>query len=194
MADDAGDFLELMRRVREGDGRAAHELHQRYGPRLFNAVRRRLHQPLRSRFDSADFVQSVWKVFFTTARNCTFDTPQALISYLETVASRKVAGAYRRVTQTAKDPIYRQRPLDHRPLDSDAPSPNHLISADPTPSQEAVAKERWERLLRGQSLAVQGVLTLRRKGFTLDEIAEALGVTPKTVQRALRYLEDRPDA
>jgi RNA polymerase sigma-70 factor (ECF subfamily) len=190
MADDSREFRELMGRVRAGDGRAACELERRFGRHIYRVVRRRLRQPLRSRFDSIDFVQSVWAAFYTAAaRTCTFDTPQALISYLETIASRKVAGAYRDSSRTARDQI----PLDKRPLDSDAPSPNHLVSADPTPSQEAVANERWERLLRGQSVAVRGMLTLRRQGFTNDQIAGLLGVTPKTVQRVLRRLEDRPN-
>lgn len=193
MADESGEFLELMRRVRAGDDSAAHELYQQYGGHLFRIVRRRLHQPLRSRFDSTDFVQSVWTAFFTAAaRDCTFQTPQALISYLGTIAARKVAGAYRRGTQSDKDRIY-QLPLETPSPDSEDLTPDHMVSADPTPSQEAVAKERWERLLEGQSVAVQGVLTLRRQGFTIDEIAELLGVAPKTVQRVLRRLEDRPN-
>jgi RNA polymerase sigma factor (sigma-70 family) len=193
MADDSGEFLELMRRVRAGDEFAARELYQQYGRHLLRVVRRRLHQPLRSRFDSTDFTQSVWSAFFAASRTYSFDTPQALLRFLEKVASRKVAGAYRG-TQTAKDKIYRQLPLDARPPDSDGPSPNHLASADPTPSQEAVANERWERLLNGQSPARQAMLTLRRQGFTIEEIAKLTGVASRTVQRLLRRLEDRPDA
>jgi RNA polymerase sigma-70 factor (ECF subfamily) len=194
MADDSGEFLDLMRRVRAGDEAAARELYQRYGRHILRVVRRRLRQPLRSRFDSTDFTQSVWKAFFAATQHYTFDTPQALLRYLEKVASRKVAGAYRRGTQTAKDPLYRQLPLDTRSPDGDGPSPNHLASADPTPSQEAVANERWARLLDGQSPAAQAMLTLRRQGFTIDEIANLTGVASKTVQRLLRHLEDRPDA
>ena len=194
MADDSGDFLELMRRVRAGDDHAARELYQQYGRHLLRLVRRRLHQPLRSHFDSADFTQSVWSAFFAASRTCSFDTPQALLRFLEKVASRKVAGAYRRGTQTAKDQSYRNLPLDTRPLDSDSPSPNHLASADPTPSQEAVANERWERLLNSQSPLGQAMLTLRRQGFTIEEIAKLTNVAPKTVQRLLRRLENQPDA
>lgn len=193
MADTPGDFLDLMRRVRERDERAAEELYQKYGCHILKVVRRRLHQPLRTRFDSTDFLQSVWTTFFAdAARAGTFESPKELIGFLVKVAVRKVAGAYRRGLQTAKDQLHRERSLDDRPRDGDDGSlQNFVAGSDPTPSQEAVAHERWQRLLDGQPAVVRHVLILRREGYTNEEIARMMHVTPKTIQRLLRRLKEQ---
>src|SRR5262245_48951943 len=59
-----GRFRDLMRQVNEGSDDAIRELVQVYGPHILRVVRMRLSKHLRSKFDSADFVQSVWAAFF----------------------------------------------------------------------------------------------------------------------------------
>src|SRR5262245_28203038 len=97
MASTQEEFLDLMRRVQEGDEQAAEELYECYRESILREVRRRLHQRLRSRFDSCDFVQSVLKSFFgRVTKTCQFDSPQALVAYLKKMALFKVVDAYRK--------------------------------------------------------------------------------------------------
>ena len=190
MSDPREEFPDLMRRVREGDGEAAQVLYDRYGAQILKVVRRRLHQPLRSRFDSEDFVQSTLTSFFVTAiQNHQFDTPEELAAFLKKMALFKVAGAYRKGRGAAKRDRSRERSL-HEPLEEGGGAPQSFLSADgSTPSQKAVANERWEQLQQGQSPVTRKVLALLREGHTHEEIARILGLHPKTIQRQLRRID-----
>src|SRR5947208_9384089 len=80
-------FLELMQRVQEGDEQAAAELYESYRAHILKVVRRRLHHPLRNRFDSYDFVQSVWLSFYEDGLEKTpFDGPKELAAFLQKMA------------------------------------------------------------------------------------------------------------
>ena len=59
-----GDIRELLARIKNGDEEAARELLSRYESKVRLVVRRQLPRLLRSRFDSIDFLQSVWGSFF----------------------------------------------------------------------------------------------------------------------------------
>ena len=64
MTDENDDFRRLMQRVRDGSEEAVWDLVSVYGEAIRRAVRRVLNRNLRSKFDSLDFVQLVWKSFF----------------------------------------------------------------------------------------------------------------------------------
>ena len=55
------NFRSLICHVREGSEDAAWDLVEQYGEAIRRAVRRALNERLRSKFDSLDFVQLVWK-------------------------------------------------------------------------------------------------------------------------------------
>ena len=93
------DFGTLMAQVQEGCTEAAQKLHEVYGPHILRAVRRRLHQRLRSKYDSLDFVQDVWASFFgDVPQKYTFAQPEDLVAFLSGMAQKKVAAAYANVT------------------------------------------------------------------------------------------------
>src|SRR6478736_4128141 len=58
------EFAALIEQVRAGSQEAAWTLVEKYGRDVQRFVRRTLHQRLRSKFDSLDFVQIVWGSFF----------------------------------------------------------------------------------------------------------------------------------
>src|SRR5262245_41197954 len=70
----------LLERIRAGDEVAARELLARYEAQVRLVVRRQLPKLLRSRFDSLDFLQSVWASFFRrmTAGHERFEDPRYL--------------------------------------------------------------------------------------------------------------------
>src|SRR5262249_14283511 len=64
MVDSQQELRGLMERIRAGSQEAARELCDRYGSHILRVVRRKLDKKLRSKFDSVDFLQSVWTSFF----------------------------------------------------------------------------------------------------------------------------------
>jgi len=191
MASTQEEFLDLMRRVQEGDEQAAEELYESYREHILRVVRRRLHHPLRNRFDSCDFVQSVWTSFFgRVTKTCQFDSPQALVAFLKKMALFKVVDAYRKGTQTARHNCSNERSLNDAPTEGREGAPQaYLAAPTPTPSQEAAAQERWENLTQGKCELDRQILALRREGYTYEEIAARLKLSPKRIQRLLRRLE-----
>jgi RNA polymerase sigma-70 factor (ECF subfamily) len=185
MPDSQDEFATLMHRLEEGSADAARELFERYGPHIRRVVRRKLHQKLRSKFDSLDFVQDVWASFFAaTDRPRRFEQPAALIAFLVRVAHNKVVATFRQRFQTDKYNVNRERSLD-----SAVVGPTDLAAREPSPSQLAVAREQWDRLLKGQPPHYQRILVLLRQGRTHEEIARELDVNERTVRRVIQKLK-----
>lgn len=182
------DFAYLMRLVCDGSDEAARELIDRYGEYVLRAVRRKLHQQLRSRFDSADFVQAVWASFFALPLSkYQFDRSEALVGFLIRVASNKVVEAVRQRLRTQKHNANRERPLEDL---TGHPIPN-LIAREPGPEAVAIAREEWQSLLRDQPEHYREILTALGGGASQQEIATTMGINKSTVQRVIRKLTPR---
>src|SRR5207248_8077069 len=112
----------------------------------------------------------------------TFDTPEALVRFLSRVAFHKVVDEGRRQLGTDKHNLNRERSLEavagpyRRPEEV-------LAGRTPTPSQVAIAEERWQLLLKGQPPEARRVLEVLRQGYSHQEIADELGLYPKLIQR-----------
>lgn len=182
MTESRSPFEELMQRVRDGCPEATKQLVSEYGPHILSVVRRRLHQRLRARFDSFDFVQDVWASFFTSPPpRQEFAQPEDLIAYLVKMARNKVVNEFRQNVQTQKRNLNREHSLDG----SAAHEAACLIGPDPTPSQVFLAEERWQELLAAQPKHYQQILDLRRQGMSPSDIAKAVGMNERTVRRVL---------
>src|SRR5271165_6032471 len=94
-----GDIRELLARIKNGDEEAARELLNRYESKVRLVVRRQLPRLLRSRFDSTDFLQSVWGSFFHRIQTEPNDLNEEenLIAFLAWAARNKVIDEDRRV-------------------------------------------------------------------------------------------------
>jgi RNA polymerase sigma factor (sigma-70 family) len=175
----------LLQRVVAGDQDAAQQLQERYGRYIVMAVRRRLPQQLRSKFDSLDFVQDVWVSFFRTADR-PFESPEHLIAYLVRMARNKVADAQREGEATKRD-ARREEPLATQPVGQER---QRVFDRDGTPSEAAIGRELWDMMMAGQPPAYRKVLMLLRDGRSQIEVAEQLNLNRRTVQRILsRALE-----
>ena len=98
-------------------------------------VRRQLPRLLRSRFDSLDFLQSVWGSFFRRMRTAPteFEDSRHLVAFLARAAKNKVIDEYRR-SASRKHDMHREEPLwvdGHRPKDVPDPidSPSEIAQA-----------------------------------------------------------------
>jgi RNA polymerase sigma factor (sigma-70 family) len=181
------DSDELIARARAGDQAAWEELFRTCYPKVIRVVRRKLDRPMRSLYDSTDFVSDVMKSLAANLDRLDFPSLGSLIAFLAQAAEQKVIDEYRR-RHTLKRDITRERALvaangiDVMPL--------ALASDDPTASQVAQASEIRERLLAGQDESERTVIELRRLGYTNVEIAERTGWNIRKVQRFLKDLHD----
>ena len=184
MSEGPEDFAALMQGIREGSDEAARQLVDRYGPHILRVVRKRLHPKLRSKFDSLDFQQDVWASFFAAQSGKTFDRPEALAAFLAAMARNKVLMAVRQRRQIQKYNVDREQSLDG----SAAFEARGVAGQDPTPSQLAVAQEKWDQLLKGHPPRYQRILMLLRLGHTQVQISQQLGVSERMVRRVIRKL------
>lgn len=182
-ADDR-EFSELLRRVKAGSEDAAWELIDRYGPHVQRVVRRLLNRRLRPQFDSIDFVQAVWASFFQNpAEIHSFESPDGIIGYLAHMARNKVIDENRRRLGTLKHNVDRVFSLEDCPADD-----GDLVDHQPRPSQVAVARERWRRLVDAQPSHYREVIRLRIMGVTDAEIARQLQIDERTVRKIIDRL------
>lgn len=181
------EFTALMRRVRTGCPDAARELVDRYGDLILRVVRRRLNQKLRPKFDSIDFQQDVWASFFAEQPCQTFDRPEALAAFLAKLARNKVLMAVRQRFAIQKNDVNREHSLDG----SAAYQAGAVPGREPTPSQVAVAREEWGRLLERHTPRHRHILDLIRQGYTQQQVAQELGVDERTVRRVVRKVAPR---
>jgi RNA polymerase sigma factor (sigma-70 family) len=181
-----GNIQELLARIKNGDEGAARELLARYESKVRLVVRRQLPRLLRSRFDSLDFLQSVWGSFFFKIQHGPndLDEEQNLITFLAWAARNKVIDEYRRAGTQRQDMKREER------LDGLGDQELALASGD-TPSELAQAHETFDRLRDLLPDEQRVILDLKAAGHTSREIADRLGVSERTVQRLLLSLRDR---
>lgn len=146
------------------------------------AIRRRLSGPLRSKLDSMDIVQSVWADLVANFREpgYQFRDRQHLRAFLLRVAQNRLIDRRRR----------HHRALEHeRPINEEH-SPS-AVSPEPQPGDVAQGHELWDRLNSLCPPQHREILTLRRQGLTLAEIAQRCGLHEGSVRRILYELARR---
>lgn len=183
---DQRQFCELLEQAGAGSEDAAGRLFSLYGDHVLRVVRRMLHQRMRSKVDSQDFLQSVWGSLFTGQTDWNrFETPDQLVAFLATIARNKVVEEFRRRFQTQKHRIDREVRID----DSKKGLREVISTTGPTPSELAIAKETWDRVTAEASPRDREILLMKSKGFTCRDIAKQLGINERTVRRTLKKFE-----
>jgi RNA polymerase sigma factor (sigma-70 family) len=185
--DESRDVRDLLARIQRGDEAAARELLCRYESKVRMVVRRQLPRLLRSRFDSLDFLQSVWGSFFRRMRTSPteFEDSRHLVAFLARAAKNKVIDEYRR-SASRKHDMHREEPLwvdGRRP--KDVPDPID------SPSEIAQAHEIFDQLRELVPEEKRSILEMKAEGLSSKDIGERLGISERTVQRVLEDLRKR---
>jgi RNA polymerase sigma factor (sigma-70 family) len=188
---DDDDLADLIERVKAGDENAIRDLIQQFEGDVRTIVRVRLPQSLRSQFDSMDFVQAVWQSVLTRDGQDLgrFTNARHFRGFLEGVARNKVFEEHRRRTRTRKYSLQREEPLYVRRGDRELP--REVAATDPTASQDAQARDRFEQLVEGRSPQETEVVELRRRGLTYEEIATLTGLSERSVRRIIEAIRQR---
>jgi RNA polymerase sigma-70 factor (ECF subfamily) len=186
MSQPESDFRQAIERVCSGSQEAIWDFIETYGPHIQRVVRRRLHQGLRAKFDSIDFVQMVWASFFgDIKRIAAMSDPEELILYLVNIARNKVIEETRRRMTYERYNVRRERPL----TSSDLTDPQSIRGHD-TPSQHLIAKERLQQMMGScGSMRNRRIVEMRLKGSTYVQIARALGIHERTVRQIVDDME-----
>ena len=169
---DSKRFASLMKELREGADEAAWKLLEEYGPHIKAVVRN----------DSTDFVQSVWASLLRADHD--FVNVKNPRNFILAVARNKVVDEMRKRRQSIKHNVDREIPLD-------SVEESDLGGHSPRPSEWVQAKERWESIMSGQNEVGKEVIRLRIAGHTLEDIAERLDISERTVRRTIKRIVDR---
>ncbi len=181
------ELTEFLRRIQAGDEGAARELLSRFEAEVRLVVRRQLPRLLRSRFDSLDFLQSVWGSFFRRMRTAPteFEDSRHLVAFLARAAKNKVIDEYRRAASRKQD-MHREEPLW-----GDGLRPRDVPDPTDSPSEVAQAHEVYGRLRDLMPEDRRSILEMKAEGLSSKDIGERLGISERTVQRVLEDLRRR---
>lgn len=187
------DFTRLIERFRAGDPAALARLYAEYGGVVREAVRRRLPDRLRKEYDSLDFAQDVWASFLDLPPGKHhFATPEALGGFLTRVAYYKVIEVCRRRLGSQGYDVTREQPIVRAADGAEVPIPGR----EATPSQVAIADERWAAIAAALPAVHVAVVQRLREGFTQKEVAAMANITDRTVRRIVdrvrELCEDAP--
>jgi RNA polymerase sigma-70 factor (ECF subfamily) len=184
------ELADFLRRIQAGDEAAARELLRRFEAEVRLVVRRQLPRLLRSRFDSLDFLQSVWGSFFRRMRTAPteFEDSRHLVAFLARAAKNKVIDEYRRAASRKQD-MHREEPLW-----GDGLRPRDVPDPADSPSEVAQAHEVLVRLRELMPRDRQAILEMKAEGLSSKDIGDRLGISERTVQRVLEELRRRMES
>lgn len=182
------EFRDLLDEVAAGSPEASARFLERFGPGVLQAVRRRLPRRLRPQFDSLDFVQDVWASFFTSDEKREFAEADDLVAFLTKVAQNKVVDAVRARMQAQKRNVNRERRI---PDGSTAAAAIPQLADTETPSQAVMSDEEWQKVLQSQPPVYRKVLVMLREGKSVPMVADAVGLSVKTVCRVIERISNR---
>ena len=178
------EFADLLAACRRGESGAFSLLVERFLPHVRMAVRKKLHGPLRRRFDSHDFAQDVWASFFRQSLG-QIDLPdeRAMVAYLSRMAELKVVEEVRH-QHTLAVGADRNVPLDAVPEPADR---------TPTASVLAMADDRWETLTAHLPDRERAMIMMLAIGHSPEAAGAVFGISGKTVRRLVdRLWLERP--
>jgi RNA polymerase sigma factor (sigma-70 family) len=181
---------ELLRRWQAGDQEAAEALFRRYFTRLLGLVQTRLSAKMASRFDADDVVQSALKSFFLGAREGRYVLKQAgdLWRLLAGIAMNKMRHAERRHNADKRNVDLEQMPL---PLREGMDEEIAWLAREPTPEEAAILVDEMEALLQPLAPEPRRIVELRLQGYTLEEIAQEVRRSQRTVRRTMELVKAR---
>jgi RNA polymerase sigma-70 factor (ECF subfamily) len=176
----------LIERLRCGEAQAAEELFARYAQRLICLAEQQLSNKLAARLDGADVVQSVFRTFFrrSAAGEFRIDNSGELWRVLVQITLRKARAMSRHHTAAVRD-VAVEEPGRGPALLAEA------VTHEPGPEEASVLLDQIEALLHGLPVLYADLLRLRLEGYSVSDTAGRLGVSRRTVHRALNLLQQR---
>lgn len=188
------ETINLFSNWKQGDEDAAFVMFERYVNRLTALARSRLSPKMQHRVDPDDIVQSAYRVFFDRASRNEFSLQRTgdLWRLLAAITLKKVQ---------AKVEFHQaqKRNVGNDAGQSDASSfiagPMEAVDREPTPDESVALVEEIQHVLGQLDASQREIVEKRLGGMEVEEIAEAVQRSERTVRRALeavrKLLEER---
>ncbi|VTS06074.1 ECF-type sigma factor [Tuwongella immobilis] len=177
--------------LRAGDLEAAQPLWERYFRRLLGLARQQLTGTDRRAADEEDVALSAFHSFCQAVKDDRFprlDDRQDLWQILVMLTARKAHQERRRQWTLKRGGIDADEGKRVAPPESDF-AIEELIGSEPDPAWITLMAEQCEFLM--QSLPddeLRRIARLRFEGYTVDEIAQKLGIRPRSIERKLALI------
>jgi RNA polymerase sigma-70 factor, ECF subfamily len=181
---DSAQTSALLEQVRRGDRQALGRLLARYRPGLRAFVEARLDPRVRARLDPSDVVQEAQLEVARRMEDFLDRRPMPFHLWVRKTAYERLLNLRRDHRGRARRSVEREVAWPER---SSLLLARPLLAGGPSPSQEAEARERAERVSRavaGLPEADREVLLMRHaEALSYDEIACLLGVEPAAARK-----------
>ena len=167
------DHAGLLDRARAGDTEAFARLFERYRNLIRMTLRSQISAELRAKVDASDLLQETFLAATHSIREFAGSDPETFVRWLQVVAARRVADAYRRYFDFEKRDLRKEVPLEQL-----------LVRSD----RSAV------RLVDQLADSASGPLSIAQRHEQLLRLADALESLPEHYREVLqlRFLEERP--
>ncbi len=191
------DMPALFGRLASRDAAAFWEIWCRLLPRLRAWSRRRLAQApgLSSTYDEDDALQSAPFLMLRSILRGNISPIAAEADFFRlfrTILDRRITAWSRRARrQVPLEPVPRGRLSKLGTLGADVPDSFDLLDSGlPKPEVEAIAKDEFFHLLEILGPALRTIAEWRLDGTTVEETAEKLGLSTRSVERLIRAIRD----
>ncbi|MBI3468858.1 MAG: sigma-70 family RNA polymerase sigma factor [Planctomycetes bacterium] len=167
------DHTRLLDLARAGDTEAFARLFERYRNLIRMTLRAQISAELRAKVDASDLLQETFLAATHSISEFAGTDPETFVRWLQVVAARRVADAYRRYFDFEKRDLRKEVPLEQL-----------LVRSD----RSAV------RLVDQLADSASGPLSIAQRHEQLLRLADALETLPEHYREVLqlRYLEERP--
>ena len=184
------ESVELLKRYRDGDEQAASEIFDRYVVRLMGLARNRLSAKLARRIDPEDVVQSAYRSFFRAAGEGGFEIQNNgdLWRLLVAITLNKLRMQARRHRADKRSMACEESMIQRSGTFG---LPPEDVAAEPLPEEAAAVAEQLERLMHDLDERQRQALQLRLQGYMIEEIAEEIGCSERTVRRWMDQIKDQ---
>lgn len=166
---------------------AARQVFDRYVNRLIGLARNRLSARMSRRVDPEDVVQSAFRSFFRKAGDSAFELEETgdLWRLLVVITLNKL---HRRVEhhQAAKRNMSREV---HAAQEEDGPTVDFVSGVD-EPIAAVELEDELAHITSDFSAQQQQMVELRLQGYQLQEIADEVGMSERTVRRTIKQLSN----
>ncbi len=173
----------LLVRLNAGDELAVKQMFLLFEPFMRMVIHRRINGSLRAKFDSADVVQSVWADFVAGMQKSkwTFENVEQLRAFLVKMTRNRFIDRLRK----HRELLRREIKLPTENVDA--------LPADRCPrvSENFYAEELWQQMIEACPSAHYELLSLRRQGASIAEIAERTNLHEGSVRRILYEIARR---
>ncbi len=169
----------LIAKIRQGDEEAASGLYRRYADRILGLVKSQMGGLLRSGTEPEDIVQSVFKSVFRGVNSGAYEAPdgQSIWQLLAVIAVHKVRRKGRNQLAACRDA---RKTVEMDPSET----PGLAITGQEI---EVHVRDVLEKL----DLQDRAIVEMRLEGHTVEEIADRLARSRRTVERSLQRIREQ---